>query len=74
MVDIKAFEGPFLQVALRQRLLLEPKDEFQRTHSQAVAGVNPELRLQLVSLGATRTQVTWTVLREARLGLVVVQM
>ncbi len=37
----------------------------------AVAGVNPNLRLQLASLGATRVQVTWAVLREARFGVIV---
>jgi tungstate transport system permease protein len=37
----------------------------------AVAEVNPQLRLQVQSLGATRTQVTLAVLREARLGVVV---
>jgi tungstate transport system permease protein len=37
----------------------------------AVAAVSPELRLQLRSLGATPPQVTWAVLREARLGVIV---
>lgn len=37
----------------------------------AVMGVDPNLRLQLVSLGATPWQATWAVLREARLGVVV---
>jgi tungstate transport system permease protein len=37
----------------------------------AVAAVSPELRLQLQALGATHSQVTWAVLREARLGVVV---
>ncbi len=37
----------------------------------AVAEVNPDLRLQVRSLGATRLQTTLAVLREARLGLVV---
>ena len=37
----------------------------------AVAAVSPELRVQLQSLGATRSQVTLAVLREARLGVVV---
>jgi tungstate transport system permease protein len=37
----------------------------------AVRHVNPDLRLQLRSLGATPAQVTWTVLREARSGVAV---
>jgi tungstate transport system permease protein len=37
----------------------------------AVADVSPDLRLQLQSLGATRSQVVWAVLREARLGVIV---
>ena len=37
----------------------------------AVAEVNPDLRLQVRSLGATRLQTTLAVLREARLGVVV---
>ncbi|MCL4562504.1 MAG: ABC transporter permease [Chloroflexi bacterium] len=37
----------------------------------AVAGVPPELALQLRALGATPFQVTTAVLREARLGLIV---
>lgn len=37
----------------------------------AVAGVSPDLRLQIQSLGATPAQVTFAVLREARLGVVV---
>ena len=37
----------------------------------AVAEVNPDLRLQVRSLGATRLQITLAVLREARLGVVV---
>lgn len=37
----------------------------------AVAAVSQELRLQLRSLGATPVQVTWQVLRESRLGLIV---
>ncbi len=37
----------------------------------AVAGVSPELRLQLRSLGATPFQVTVAILREARLGVIV---
>ena len=35
----------------------------------AVAEVDPNLRLQVRSLGATRQQVTWAILREARLGV-----
>ena len=35
----------------------------------AVQGVDPMLRLQVRSLGATRLQLAWTVLTEARLGL-----
>jgi tungstate transport system permease protein len=34
-------------------------------------GVDPELRPQLVSLGATPRQATWALLREARLGVLV---
>jgi tungstate transport system permease protein len=37
----------------------------------AVMGVDPELRPQLVSLGATQRQATWALLREARLGVLV---
>jgi len=37
----------------------------------AVAEVDPNLRLQVRSLGATRQQVTWAILREARLGVIV---
>jgi len=37
----------------------------------AVAGVSPDLRVQLQALGATPAQVTLAVLREARLGVVV---
>ncbi len=37
----------------------------------AVMGVDPNLRQQVLSLGATRRQATLTVLREARLGVVV---
>jgi len=36
----------------------------------AVQAVDPYLRLQVNSLGATRRQLAWTVLSEARLGLV----
>ena len=35
----------------------------------AVEGVDPELRLQVRALGATRRQTGWAVLREARIGL-----
>lgn len=37
----------------------------------AVMGVDPELRPQLISLGATQRQATWALLREARLGVLV---
>ncbi len=37
----------------------------------AVQGVDPALRLQVRSLGATRVQEIWAVLREARVGVVV---
>lgn len=37
----------------------------------AVLGVDPALRTQLVSLGATPTQATWAVLWEARVGVIV---
>jgi len=36
----------------------------------AVQGTDPALRLQVRSLGATRAQETWAVLREARIGVV----
>jgi len=35
----------------------------------AVEGVDPDLRLQVRALGATRSQTVWTILREARIGL-----
>jgi tungstate transport system permease protein len=35
----------------------------------AVDGVDRELRLQILALGATRWQLAWTVLREARIGV-----
>ncbi|MCL6451562.1 MAG: ABC transporter permease [Acetobacteraceae bacterium] len=35
----------------------------------AVQAVNPRLRLQILSLGASPTQMLWLLLREARLGL-----
>lgn len=37
----------------------------------AVQGVDPQLRLQARSLGATRIQEMWTVLSEARIGVIV---
>ncbi len=37
----------------------------------AITEINPELRLQVQALGATRPQITWTMLREARLGVIV---
>lgn len=37
----------------------------------AVMGVDPQLRQQLLSLGATPRQVAWTVLWEARLGVII---
>lgn len=36
----------------------------------AVQGVDPQLRLQARALGATRVQEMWTVLKEARIGVV----
>ena len=36
----------------------------------AVQSVDPALRLQVRALGATRTQEAWTVLKEARIGVV----
>ncbi len=36
----------------------------------AVQGVDPALRVQVRSLGATRMQETWAVVREARIGVV----
>lgn len=36
----------------------------------AVQGVDPALRLQVRSLGATQWQETWAVLREARIGVI----
>jgi tungstate transport system permease protein len=36
----------------------------------AVQGVDPALRVQVRSLGATRAQEIWAVLREARIGVV----
>jgi tungstate transport system permease protein len=37
----------------------------------AVMGVDPQLRQQLISLGATSRQAAWTVLVEARTGVIV---
>lgn len=37
----------------------------------AVMGVDPQLRQQLISLGATTRQAAWTVLMEARIGVIV---
>jgi tungstate transport system permease protein len=37
----------------------------------AVVGVDPQLRPQVQALGATRRQVAWTVLAEARVGVIV---
>jgi len=37
----------------------------------AVMGVDPNLRLQLTSLGALPWQATWAILREARVGVIV---
>ncbi|HTP11395.1 MAG TPA: ABC transporter permease, partial [Anaerolineae bacterium] len=35
----------------------------------SVESVNPELKRQIVALGATRAQAAWTILREARIGV-----
>ena len=37
----------------------------------AVMGVEPQLRQQVLALGATRRQAAWTILREARVGVIV---
>jgi tungstate transport system permease protein len=37
----------------------------------AVMGVDPQLRQQVLSLGATKRQAAWTILREARVGVIV---
>jgi len=37
----------------------------------AVMGVDPQLRQQVLALGATKRQAAWTVLREARVGVIV---
>lgn len=36
----------------------------------AVMGVDPQLRLQVRALGATKYQTAWTILREARIGVI----
>ncbi len=36
----------------------------------AVRSINPELHHQILSLGATRWQLAWTILAEARLGMI----
>lgn len=35
----------------------------------AISGLNPKLRLQFLSLGATQLQLSWLLIKEARLGL-----
>ena len=35
----------------------------------SVESVNPELKRQVIALGATRSQSAWTILREARIGV-----
>lgn len=35
----------------------------------ALSGLNPKLRLQLLSLGATKRQANWLLIKEAKLGL-----
>jgi tungstate transport system permease protein len=37
----------------------------------AVLGVDPQLRQQVLALGATRRQAAWTILQEARVGVIV---
>lgn len=37
----------------------------------AVMGVNPNLRKQVLSLGATDWQATWAILKEARVGVII---
>jgi tungstate transport system permease protein len=37
----------------------------------AVMGVDPQLRQQVLALGATRRQAAWTILQEARVGVIV---
>ena len=36
----------------------------------AVVGVDPQLRLQVLSLGATQSQAAWAVVRQARVGVI----
>jgi len=36
----------------------------------AVMGVDPQLRLQVLSLGATQSQAAWAILRQARVGVI----
>jgi tungstate transport system permease protein len=36
----------------------------------AVMGVDPQLRLQVLALGATQSQAAWAVLRQARVGVI----
>lgn len=36
----------------------------------AVMGVDPQLRLQVLSLGATESQAAWAILRQARVGVI----
>jgi tungstate transport system permease protein len=37
----------------------------------AVMGIDPQLRQQVLALGATRRQTAWTILQEARVGVIV---
>ncbi len=37
----------------------------------AVMGVDPQLRQQVLALGATKRQAAWTILQEARIGVIV---
>jgi tungstate transport system permease protein len=37
----------------------------------AVMGIDPQLRQQVLALGATRRQTAWTMLREARVGVII---
>jgi tungstate transport system permease protein len=36
----------------------------------AVMGVDPQIRLQVLSLGATQSQAAWAILRQARVGVI----